>query len=175
MWKSVRQNELNLPKPLKVIHSTSFMSWMSVGLTNFCTENMRILCEANLYPRISAAGSLVERILLPLSAVTTVTKKIIAPLAYKGSTDSTLFEFWFEHMLLKAAPAYSVFVMDNASFHRKTILRELASKANCEVLFLPPYSPDLNPIEKFWAWLKLKLRSILHLFSNFNDAIMDCF
>jgi len=101
--------------------------------------------------------------------------KIIAPLAYKGLTDSTLFEFWFEHMLLKATPAYSVFVMDNASFHRKTILRELAAKANCEVLFLPPYSPDFNPIEKFWAWLKHRLRSILHLFSNFNDAIMDCF
>jgi len=101
--------------------------------------------------------------------------KIVAPLAYKGSTDSVLFECWFETMLLKAAPAYSIFVMDNASFHRKAVLQEMAAKANCEILFLPPYSPDLNPIEKFWAWLKRKLRSILHLFTNFDDALSDCF
>lgn len=101
--------------------------------------------------------------------------KIVAPLAYKGSTDSTLFEYWFEHMLLKSAPAYSVFVMDNASFHRKAVLNALAEKTNCEVLFLPPYSPDFNPIEKFWAWLKQKLKSIIHLFSNFEDALLDCF
>ena len=101
--------------------------------------------------------------------------KIVAPLTYSGSTDSTLFEFWFENMLLKACPEYSVFVMDNASFHRKTILKKMASKTNCEVLFLPPYSPNLNPIENFWAWLKQKLRSILHLFPSFDDALMDCF
>jgi len=101
--------------------------------------------------------------------------KIVAPLSYKGSTDSTLFEYWFETMLLKAAPEYSVFVMDNASFHRKSTLKELAAKANCEVIFLPPYSPDLNPIEKFWAWLKQKLKSVLFMFPNFDDALMDCF
>ncbi|MCL2198523.1 MAG: transposase [Defluviitaleaceae bacterium] len=34
----------------------------------------------------------------------------------------------------------------------------------CEVIFLPPYSPDLNPIEKSWAWLKQKLKSVLFMF-----------
>ncbi|MCL2199679.1 MAG: transposase, partial [Defluviitaleaceae bacterium] len=61
------------------------------------------------------------------------------------------------------------------SFHRKSTLKELAAKANCEVIFLPPYSPDLNPIEKFWAWLKQKLKSVLFMFPNFDDALMDCF
>jgi len=100
---------------------------------------------------------------------------IVAPLSYKGSTDSILFEYWLETMHFEAAPAYSVFAMDNASFHRKTVLRELAAKANCEILFLPPYSPDLNPIEKFWAWLKQNLKSVLHRFSGFDTALMDCF
>jgi len=101
--------------------------------------------------------------------------KIVAPLVYDGTTDSTLFEFWFEEMLLKTAPKGAILIMDNATFHRKKKLRELAESAECEVLFLPPYSPDLNPIEKFWAWLKQKLRTILADYDNFMDTLLDCF
>ena len=101
--------------------------------------------------------------------------KIIAPMIYDGMTDSILFEYWFEHALLKSIPKYSVIVMDNASFHRKSILRSLAESVDCEVLFLPPYSPDLNIIEHFCAWLKRKLRKILPLHSCFGDALVDCF
>ena len=94
---------------------------------------------------------------------------------YDGVTDSSLFEFWFDKVLLRAVPKYSVFILDNAAFHRKSRLRELAKKADCEILFLPPYSPDLNPIEKYWAWLKRQLRKMLPLYECFNDALMDCF
>jgi len=87
--------------------------------------------------------------------------RIVAPLIYDGTTDSILFEFWFEKMLLNSIPRYSVLIMDNASFHRKAKLRQLADTAYCDILFLPPYSPDLNPIEKFWAWLKQRLRNTL--------------
>ena len=101
--------------------------------------------------------------------------KIIAPLQYTGTTDHVLFEYWFEHLLLSAIPAESVIVMDNASFHRKEALRRLAHKANCSLLFLPPYSPDLNPIENFWAWLKRKLQDVLPYFGCFDDALSACF
>jgi transposase len=102
-------------------------------------------------------------------------KKIVAPLAYEGTTDSVLFECWFEKMLLESVPSGSVLVMDNASFHRKKKLAELAEKSQCIVLFLPPYSPDLNPIENFWAWLKQRLRSVLQFHDNFDDVLSDCF
>jgi transposase len=101
--------------------------------------------------------------------------KIIAPLAYSGATDSVLFEYWFENSLLKAIPRWSVIVLDNATFHRKSVLYALAEKAGCEVLFLPPYSPDLNPIENFGAWLKSRLRKILPSFHSFDDALDYCF
>jgi len=101
--------------------------------------------------------------------------KIVAPMIYDGTTDSILFEYWFEKMLLKSIPRYSVIILDNATFHRKTRLRQLAQMTGCDVLFLPPYSPDFNPIEMFWAWLKQKLRNSLPSYEYFHDALSDCF
>ena len=102
-------------------------------------------------------------------------KNIISPLSYKGTADSELFEFWFEHGLLAELPEGKTIVVDNATIHRKAKLRELAENAGCSVLFLPPYSPDLNPIENFWAWIKRKMQDNLKLFDNFDDALFDCF
>lgn len=99
----------------------------------------------------------------------------VAPLEYGGTTDSVLFEYWFEHCLLKEIKSGSVIVLDNAAFHRKSVLPSLAEAYNCHALFLPPYSPDLNPIEKKWAWLKKRLRKILPEFLSFHDAICASF
>ena len=99
----------------------------------------------------------------------------VAPLQYDGTTNSVLFERWFESCLLKEVGESMTIILDNATFHRKSILPELAKKYNCEVLFLPPYSPDLNPIEKKWAWVKRKLREILHNFAVFDEAIQNVF
>ena len=101
--------------------------------------------------------------------------KWIAPLQYNGTTDSILFEFWFERCLMKEVASGATIVLDNAAFHRKRALRAIAARFGCNVLFLPPYSPDLNPIEKHWAWLKRKLREILHCFTSLDDAISCLF
>ncbi len=99
----------------------------------------------------------------------------IAPLQYDFSTDSILFEFWFKNCLLKEVKSGSVIVLDNATFHKKSILPDLAKRYGCEILFLPPYSPDLNPIENKWAWIKHKLRSILSDFDSFDLALWNVF
>ena len=99
----------------------------------------------------------------------------IAPMEYYGTTDSVLFEFWFENCLLKEIKPKSIIVLDNATFHKKSILPDLARRHNCEVLFLPPYSPNLNPIEKKWAWIKKTLRKTLPNFSSFELALACCF
>jgi len=100
---------------------------------------------------------------------------IVAPIIYDGTTDSIFFEHWFDHELLPAIPKGSCCVMDNATFHRKNELYGLAAKAGCTVIFLPPYSPDLNPIEKYWSWLKRQLRKVLPDYDNFMDALVGCF
>ena len=101
--------------------------------------------------------------------------KWVAPAQYSGTTDSVLFEFWFEHCLLKEVNPGSVIVLDNATFHRKSVLPGLARRHGCDVLFLPPYSPDLNPNEKKWAWLKRKLREMLPACNSFDEAVWNIF
>ena len=101
--------------------------------------------------------------------------KWVAPLQYSGTTDSILFEFWFANCLLKEVGEHSIIILDNATFHRKSVLPNLARQHNCELLFLPPYSPDLNPIEKKWAWLKRTLRNFLSNFNSLDDALWTAF
>ncbi len=102
-------------------------------------------------------------------------KEILAPCRFQGTMDHELFEEWFEKHLLPALPEGGVIVMDNASFHRKQQLYCLASQAGHPLIFLPPYSPELNPIEHFWAWLKRTLRNILPRLDSFDQALFAAF
>ena len=101
--------------------------------------------------------------------------EIVAPCQYEDTMDSALFEKWFAQELLPALPERSVIVMDNAAFHRKAMLRRLAEGTGHSLLFLPPYSPELNPIEHFWGWLKRYLEKILPLHSTFDEALCSAF
>ena len=102
-------------------------------------------------------------------------KDILAACSYNGTMNHALFEDWFENQLLPALPKGTAIVMDNASFHRKKQLRCLAQKFECTLIFLPPYSPELNPIEHFWAWLKHTLSNILSSLSSLDEAIFAAF
>ena len=101
--------------------------------------------------------------------------RILAPLQYDGTMDRSLFEFWFSNQLLPTLDKGCVVVMDNASFHRKEQLYCLAQKSECYLIFLPPYSPQLNPIEHFWVWLKRTLRKILPKLDSLDEASFAAF
>ena len=102
-------------------------------------------------------------------------KKIIAPLQYDGTMDSVLFERWIDECLIPVLPKQSVIVMDNASFHRKKKLAPLLEAAGHKLIFLPPYSPELNPIENFWSWLKRQLSKTSQSHPSFDDAVCSAF
>ena len=65
-----------------------------------------------------------------------------------------LFNSWFEQALLPELGPGTTIILDNASAHKSPKILDIARSYGCKVLFLPPYSPDLNPIEKFWVNLK---------------------
>ena len=95
--------------------------------------------------------------------------RAIAPMYYDCPTNSAFFEFWFEEKLMPELSPGDIVIMDNAQFHRKGVLREIASSHH--VLVLPPYSPDYNPIEKLWANMKRWLRKNMRYYDSFEDAL----
>lgn len=101
--------------------------------------------------------------------------RILAPMQYNGTTDAPLFEFWFEQWLLSCLPEDVIIVMDNAYFHSKDHLNLIAEAHNKQIIFLPPYSPELNPIENFWHTLKHWLRMNIRDYDSLDDAISAAF
>jgi transposase len=76
---------------------------------------------------------------------------------FQGSTDGPFYEDFIEQLLQHCGrwpEPKSVLVMDNASFHRSDRIEKMCSTAGVKLVYLPPYSPDLNPIEEFFSELK---------------------
>ena len=65
--------------------------------------------------------------------------------------------------------------MDNASFHQSVKTKELIESVGCKIIFLPPYSPDLNPIEKFWANMKRWIKDKITLFDTLYNSLISFF
>ena len=85
---------------------------------------------------------------------------IAAAMTIEEATDADFFPVYLEEVLCPALKAGDLVVMDNLSSHKVNGVSELITSRGAEVLYLPPYSPDLNPIEKAWSKIKQYLRSI---------------
>jgi transposase len=79
-------------------------------------------------------------------------------LAVRGATDREVFEAYVEEVLAPSLRSGQIVVMDNLSAHKGHRVRELIEERGCELLYLPSYSPDLNPIEEAFSKLKGILR-----------------
>lgn len=77
-----------------------------------------------------------------------------------GAINADIFEAFVEQVLVPQLQAGDVVVMDNLSSHKRSRSRELIEATGAQLLFLPPYSPDLNPIEMIFAKVKQLLRSL---------------
>jgi len=91
--------------------------------------------------RTNVIGALVGKVLLTVSL-------------FQDNINSEIFTAWIEQDLLPKLPKNSVLVMDNAPFHKNERLQIMIEKADHTLKYLPPYSPDLNPIEHKWAQAK---------------------
>ena len=95
----------------------------------------------NAKGRINVIGALLNNELLAVTLV-------------DGSIDADVFHAWLRHELLPELPTDSVVVMDNAAFHKRDDIQEAIASGGHQIQFLPPYSPDLNPIEHKWSQAK---------------------
>ena len=84
---------------------------------------------------------------------------LLAPLSFEGTCHHRLFELWLRVMLSPLLRPGQVVILDNARFHRKKAVERILNKVGCRALFLPSYSPDLNPIEQQWHPFKTRVRT----------------
>jgi hypothetical protein len=107
--------------------------------------------------RTNVIGALIGTLLLTISL-------------FDDNIDSDTFYGWTVQDLCPKLPQQSVIVMDNATFHKRHDIQKTITGAGHTLLYLPPYSPDLNPIEHKWAQAKAHRRkqncSIEEIFQN---------
>lgn len=95
--------------------------------------------------RISMVGGLCDR-------------KFQAPFIFEGHCNTQVIEHYVEHILVPSLRVGMCVIMDNASFHKSQKIKQCIEKAGCQLIYLPPYSPDLNPIEHYWHKIKTRIR-----------------
>lgn len=91
--------------------------------------------------RTNAIGALLGAVLLTISL-------------FECNVNTDVFTCWVVQDLLPKLPFKSVIIMDNATFHKGNLMKQAIEDAGHTLLYLPPYSPDLNPIERKWAQAK---------------------
>lgn len=97
---------------------------------------------------------------------------LTAPFTIDCPMDGEIFEVYLERVLVPTLRAGDVVVMDNLSAHKRPQVKERIESAGASVLYLPPYSPDFNPIEMIWSKVKRLLRSFA---ARTIDALHEAF
>jgi transposase len=101
---------------------------------------------------------------------------VVASMAVQGAVDGEAFKVYVREILAPQLRGGDVVVMDNLSSHKVAGVREMIERSGAKLMYLPPYSPDLNPIENIWSKIKQKLRSIgARTFESLLDAISEAF
>jgi len=97
---------------------------------------------------------------------------VAAAFALEGAVDAESFVVYVERVLLPTLHGGEIVVLDNLACHKHPRVRELIESVGAEVWYLPPYSPDFNPIEKMWSKIKQVLRSLAaRTFEGLIEAI----
>lgn len=98
---------------------------------------------------------------------------LFAPFIFQGYSNQYVYEVYIEKVLIPKLRPGMVFIIDNASFHKSKKTIQLIESVGCRVLFLPPYSPDLNPIEHFWSSIKHLIRKASSVSKDFYKSSIE--
>jgi transposase len=104
------------------------------------------------------------------------TQGIQAPCVLEGAMDGAAFAVYVEQVLVPTLHRGDIVFMDNLSYHKDPRIRALIESVGAHLEFLPPYSPDLNPIELGWSKVKSVLRTAkARTFEDLLMALADAF
>jgi transposase len=137
-----------------------------------------------LYARIQGGGRIYDtapkkrkgKVSL-LAAITAQGMNADACLIHEGSVDTLAFLTYIEQVLLPSLEPGQIVIMDNFTIHHNAQVKTLIESKGCQLLYLPTYSPDFNPIEHLFAKLKAFIRSlrpssVVDLIQAFKDAVL---
>ena len=82
-------------------------------------------------------------------------------IVFKGALNRDIFEVYVEEVVAPSLRPGDIVVMDNLSAHKSQKVKDIIKSCDAELRFLPPYSPDFNPIEKMWSKVKQILRGLM--------------
>jgi transposase len=155
--------------------------------TDFLLNKVKFIDESGihlgmtrLYGRAEAGLRIVESVPLRSPNWTIVAALgvdgVSAPWILEGAMNTEAFEIWVKDYLLPSLSPGDIVIMDNYKVHKVSWLEDLIASHGARLQFLPPYSPDLNPIEKCWSKIKsalrkAKARSIDDLILAFDSAL----
>lgn len=84
----------------------------------------------------------------------------LAPWYFQGYCNLDVILTWVKNEFLQTLRAGMTVIWDNATFHKSPRIKALIESVGCKLIFLPPYSPDFNPIEQYWSALKARIRRL---------------
>ena len=129
-----------------------------------------------LYGRAERGRRVVEAVPGSWKTITMIaavrSDEAFAPFAFPGAVDAAAFLTYVRRILVPALRPGEVVVMDNLGSHKAPGVAEAIRTAGAQVRYLPPYSPDLSPIEPFWSKIKTHLRSLA---ARTRDALYAAF
>jgi len=102
-------------------------------------------------------------------------QEILAPFTFEGTMNADLFNAYLCYVLLPLVAIGAIIIMDNARYHLSEETRELIEEKGCRLIYLSPYSPELNRIEKYWGILKRYIQRFRCFFSSLEDTLFFIF
>jgi transposase len=138
---------------------------MNLGKLVFIDESGAKTNMTRLYGRAQSGQRVIDNAPAGHWCVTTMISSVrldgsTACMVVDGATTKDIFKAYVEQILLPTLKAGDIVVMDNLSAHKNQETIDLIESVGAELWFLPPYSPDLNPIEKMWSKIKAILRKL---------------
>lgn len=136
-----------------------------------------------IYGRAAGGKRCIDRVPLNTSRNTTILSSVrlngeTAYTTYQGGTTKDKFIDYLKNVLAPTLHEGDIVVMDNMRTHHSKAVREVIEELKINVIFLPPYSPDFNPIEKMWSKIKSVLRRLkirdLNLLSDALEYAFSC-